>query len=796
MYRVGIVINENEVAHSKYADTLETLRSAIEACNQNGSKGNSFNFSVFDKFNIQNLFGRGDQNIMTFDGLVVATNAMGYSEKIHNLFCNNKQSIEEFINRNKGMFISSQKKLSNGSLLRDNLETTGFLPDIYDYFVFDRPEKYSADGEVSISAPNKVLLYPYLISNELIKNHCENNQFIIHKYRSLIIPKHANSYETLLRDTTSAPISHKQLGYLNGDRKVLLCGRNGKRIVISTMALDWANHSELLCNILTYITEDKSRAIFVKKDSERVKSTTIDSYIIRANIANIPYRVISGSEIDTLVRTPGNVFIFSPNWLADEIEGIYAGMLARQSEYFSIYHIDKTNVVADKSQKLSKYCNFSSVDIMRDSVVQNLLSSYLSTSWNRSVWTYSYVLRLGEFFGYDIPQIVKKVYEELGHHFTKTDDTTGKTELTGNYDNVFNATCKLLEILCYFQRSYSSAIRQDSPYMIGSVIEAADNWILAKVEAGSVFDQDICYCLLYLVKNGRYGQLKDATKAKLTQLLMQLLTSIIEEILSRRIDSRSSIDLCRIYQTLCMLTMHRTFTAEKTITYLDQIEEILKERQDVYGNWKNVSETAEITAMLLEVYELRSKLDTSTNTFNTLITKGIESLYSQFDSGKSMWGLDLGTTAKAMYAIGVYDKIYNFAINDFFVDLKNSQETRIELTEELTVSRIGDFYKAIDALEERNEDLSRTIMASERKMSSTVAGLKKIRNLSSALVAAVISLVYILAVVLAILSADHRDVLLAIVGGWQSYLIDGFFALLITVGFTFLYSVLTKKAGG
>ncbi len=70
MYRIGIIVNENEVAHSKYADTLKTFSDAVDSCNQNGKKGNSYYFIAFDKFNIQSLFDEGANNIKSFDGMI------------------------------------------------------------------------------------------------------------------------------------------------------------------------------------------------------------------------------------------------------------------------------------------------------------------------------------------------------------------------------------------------------------------------------------------------------------------------------------------------------------------------------------------------------------------------------------------------------------------------------------------------------------------------------------------------------------------------------------------------------
>jgi hypothetical protein len=398
---------------------------------------------------------------------------------------------------------------------------------------------------------------------------------------------------------------------------------------------------------------------------------------------------------------------------------------------------------------------------------------YLTSSWNKSVWTYSYILKLIEFFDFDIPIVAKRVYRELSNHFTKKDEATGRSDLTGCYDNVFNATCKMLEILNYFQNKYQDVSHDDSLHVIDDVIQSADTWILGKIEAESIVDQDICYCLLYLLKNGRYDSLDDTIKAKLTKLL----ANVIEESLALKTQSRSSIDLCRVYQTLCMLRTNETLVGKKTVTYLRKIESILKERQDASGIWKNISDTAEITAMLIETYELRSAIDTSLNTINTLITKGIEVLHSQFNPRTNMWSDDLGTTAKAMYAIGAYDKQFNFAINDFFLDLKTNQETRIELNEETNIGRIASLYETIDELEKEKKFLNEQSMADRQSNVVTGNKLSKARRFSSLLMATWLSSLFLLGLIFTILWLTHRNVLGAILSDWSSYFIAGFFSL-------------------
>ncbi|MGD9162154.1 MAG: hypothetical protein PVG39_27335 [Desulfobacteraceae bacterium] len=327
MYRVAVIINENEVAHSRYADTIGTLRSAAEESNAGGARGNSYNFLPFDRFDINRLFSTDVSGLMSFDAIVVGTNAMAFGERIHNVFCEHKVQLQEYLDVGKGLFILSQRKLSNESLGVVEPQSVGFLPETLDYYAFFRPEKHSALGNVSIFDRGPITDYPDKINNEMIANHCEHNEFLVHRYRSIIIPRFSNSYDTVLCDESSPSITQNSLSYHAMHRKLLLCSRYNPRVVITTMALDWADHRELLTNILVYITKDRPITYFIRDQKEKYGRAGMNSYIARANTANIPYRVIQNSEIDTLDMTSGCSFIFSSSTSANDVKDIYKEMV-------------------------------------------------------------------------------------------------------------------------------------------------------------------------------------------------------------------------------------------------------------------------------------------------------------------------------------------------------------------------------------------------------------------------------------------------------------------------------------
>src|SRR4051812_12910448 len=103
--------------------------------------------------------------------------------------------------------------------------------------------------------------------------------------------------------------------------------------------------------------------------------------------------------------------------------------------------------------------------------------------------------------------------------------------------------------------------------------------------------------------------------------------------------------------------------------------------------------------MLLESYDARRAMGRDGQIVNVLITKGIEALHSQYDADSCTWADDIGTTAKAMDAIALYDATFNFAINDFFSDLRLHRETKARTTDDLTMARIKYFYEQISSLE-------------------------------------------------------------------------------------------------
>ena len=101
------------------------------------------------------------------------------------------------------------------------------------------------------------------------------------------------------------------------------------------------------------------------------------------------------------------------------------------------------------------------------------------------------------------------------------------------------------------------------------------------------------------------------------------------------------------------------------------VEKKLFDEQCYNGAWKNLSETSEISVALLSRLKYNWKHKNS-EYFEVMINRAVNFIQNNFDYDKTCWLNDENTTAKSLSAILLYDKVYDFAFDDFLVDLINS----------------------------------------------------------------------------------------------------------------------------
>lgn len=786
MYSIAIIVNHNEVTNSNYANIIAQLQESAKRWSSNGRVSNSFKFTQFDKFNITNLFEEKSQTLLNFDALILATNSLNNIEIIETLRIN-KSTIKEFLKKGKGLFISSQKKLSNGSLNVSEFSSSGFIPADYDYYLFDRPEKSSSDGSISICNQHPIVKFPYLIDEETIEKHCNINKFIKHKYRSLIFCTKTSNYKTILWDNNSSRISKEDLNIYNSSRHLLVSSLGRYKIIISSIAVDWSGHDNMLFNILNYLIESKPRLFFVSKNNPT--STTIDnlnSYLSRADSANVPFSLIDSSEINKMSSIGYHSFVYSSDFSSKEIDQEVIPMFSEFEEKYNLFHLTPDNTYKGQF-KVVKYSNYSSLDIISTAIVKSIIANYRTTHWNKSIWTIAYITNLLSLLNIDISPIVNSIYGELIKHFTKLNERTKKRTLIYSYDNVVNSTVKLLETLRFFEKNYSEKINQEFKFKIHKVREGCDDWINTKINKDSVHGQDACFVLSYKLKSQIFQDDKNKIREKLIRLTEYWTTNLVIKIDDTDYPSESLLEFARAYNILCQKINEDISDKDHVIIKLYKFESYLIAKQSDIGSWGNASVTSGILSEILDVIAIRYRLDQSTDDLDNLMAKGIEYLYSYLITQNTSSKIDLDNQAKILYAIWLYDRHFNFAVNDFFIEM-NKGITPNSVLHNSTQNDINNLYDNIEKEVNENKRVSIKLENVKDKMQHAIIINKKLKKITTVSLAVLFFISFLFVLLLLSVWNSDGEIKYILLKNWTLYLIGGFFSFLVSSLGVYLFS--------
>lgn len=779
MYKVGVLVNENEVAHSAFANTPQMLHNLEYIKNQ---KDRYYRFFVFDKFNIWELFREnGNEFIMSFDSLFIATNATNNVE-IYQALVQNKTYIGKFISAGKGLFIASQKKLSAKE--GESAKMVGFLPEKYDYAIFDRPEKSSAEGKISIISENNLIMnYPTKMTEEYIEYHCQHNNFMHHKYRSFLVANNESQYDVVLADIAASEVPQILSDRFDKSRKILLVSVSPKeRIVVSTMALDWAEHTQLVENILIYITEGLPSFAFMLKSVDK-DERLISSYILRAKVGKISFRQYLNLHPTDIIALPHNIFVFSPSYTEEEVGTCIANwQIAAQN--ISVYHLmhgDEKN----KSFELYHYTTETSVDQLKSETTNWVLSRFYPSLWGKSVWTYSYAIAMMKRLGSDYLALIPFIYEELSQHFYK------KGKIDGSYDNVINASCKLLEIL--------NLIENDVPQLKGEIFtkypildlkKSVTQWILGKLNTAGITEFDLIYIIVAIYKCGL------ANREDIKEKIAQKTNDLIKIYRTKGFINYSNITLCQLLYLIKELLKNNLVPMDSAQQTVDNIAQILELRQDELGQWRNLSETAEVALSLLEIefdIDKKGKPFLSLSKLNENVDRAIGYLYQTYDTNTHCWYNDINTTVKAAHAIGLYDQVKNYSANDFFEEILIHYErlhakTHLENSNKSSLSYVKAIYEKDQLI---------------RKLTKSSNQRKTFQWLFFGTFIIALSLGIMIVLMFAGLSNEMVNfngvtvsVLSRLFNEWQTEFIFGFIGILFGGCFTGIYSYVKRKTFG
>lgn len=767
MYRVAVLVNENELSHSAFADTVALCKRPGKLGPQ---KARSYSFTTFDRYNIGRLLDRGSHDALDrFDAVIVATNATNNPEVLATLRAL-KPEIDSFLARGAGLLVLGQKKLANQP-------ATGFMPARLEYALKNRPEASSAEGQVSITDPEeRVVSYPNSINNQLLEYRCSHNNFAEHRYRSTIEPVHASQYVAVVADLHTMPPVSKMLPYGNGRPLVLRSSDPRDRVVVSSMVLDWAGHEELVENLLTFIAEGAEQVAVVRAPSSG-PDRLMTGYLVRARASKIPVREYDSiASIDNV--SDYSTVILSPGYSSLQFEQIWRELASVIRPNLSLYHLRSES---EGPLDLLQRSRGGSVPSHIAETIAWLTSEFSTSLWGKSVWTYRYVLDLFCEAGVDHSTFLQPIFDEIVTH---SRPVAGQI---GSYDNVPNASTQMLRVLdhhCVGRTCW----REPDPAASVALDDLVD-WLLNKLNnTEAIAPRDQLYMALGLLHWSGMPDLEEERR----QVLDKMATTLLKDYRARGFANLSTIELTQILELVCRLWTSGRITPLVASEDIGAIGSIVDDRQSVSGEWRNVSETAEVSMELGSLLLRFPNVAGSDKLFET-IQRGAESLLEHFKGSAPHASTDVNLAAKASYALLVFDRLCQSPVDDYFQVVGSSaqsQRTQTEMARSLESSQgLVQALLTSEANARAASDQLESLAIRERKL------LRRVGRLRAVAVAAVTFAVVLVAVLLglvAILWTQHRSTANALFGSWDQHLMSAFIALGVTALASITYSTLTR----
>ena len=619
MYRVGIIQNESEAIRSGYANVQRNLLKIGLPVD--------YSLELFNVVNIEKLFLAGDDcYIMNYDSLIITTNATS-DFHVREILEANMDAITNFLQRGRGLFVSSQKKLGVTDGL-DSLEgRTQFLPEQFDFQTIQRPkeEKDSGEGVLEhVNANNVLFKYPHVITEEETRDHCCNNGFRRHMYRSMIRPLTQGVYEPLIIDKANKTKDERWLLVTN------TVSQFGERIVVSTIAVDWEMHNHLLENIILYITEGVPKIAFINKEANN--HDDFDYLMSSAKLSKVAFR--SYNSISELERQPINIhstYIFSPGYSGNNVEAFVKrfeskGKNLPSKKYIRVYYFEKFK----DSTALVQYSNFSTFDVLTENATLWIKSRFCGKMWDNSFWTTYEIVTMMLASKVDMHSYVSSVLKDIKKHYSDF-----------SYDNVAGATCGLWDLLLALSKDYVNELVYEG--FDNNQLQGIENWLIVRSSTLSNYDLQTFASIVV-----RYNQ----DLSNINSTFWNTILKRLEDYLENMPEDLTEQEVCRAIELGIILGKEQLIA-----NYIA----ILHKKQDSNGKWTNIRRTASVLVFLLSHFQHISKV----YTLEEILYNGIRYLYSSYNMQLACWDNDMQTTAQAIHALNLYNGLFKYSTQDF-----------------------------------------------------------------------------------------------------------------------------------
>lgn len=628
MYRIAVIQNEVEMQHSGYVDSVPKYRKQDFDLHEHV-------FNRFSSVNIRELFIEGENYLLDYDCVIIGTNATSDGD-VYSILCdeNNKLVLEKFIAMGKGLLICSQKKLQEDSKADESeykARRTYFLPEPYEYKVVSRPSKEGSDqGNIIIfnQEPNGIqkflCSFPQVIDDKTIFEHCTKNDFQKHFYRDYIIPLNDSSYFPILLDICETV------------RNTLMVARPRKneKIVISTMALDWAGHYELIENILYYLIIGIPTVAFVDKKEQLVQD--FQFLISEAELSNISYfTYLSVTEvISSSLRQYHTLFVFSPSYSENEVSEFWERHVKEQGGYIKLFYYKYIN----NELVLVNFSYFSYIDAQKHEVETWLKSEYKDGLWGNSFWkTYDTLFALYR-MGEDISPYLRGAFSKIKKHYRN-----------GSYDGVLAPTCGLFELEALIMQDEN--LRREVPEIEGYLKETQE-WLIGRYNGTSSYNKKF---IIRSFHNARFLDVFIASNSNFENELFEVATD-------DSVKDKLEIDLC-LDAEVCLVYL-KTFRERKEIKVrINECIDSILSTQMQNGRWdNNLGKTARLLVFFI-AHQSQNEFNRKKEEISDAISRGIIALRNSYQGNN--WENNVVTTANAITAIVSHDQIATYKSKDF-----------------------------------------------------------------------------------------------------------------------------------
>lgn len=673
MYRIAVVQNGVEMQHSGYVDAIPMYKRYSKIGREKAE------FTRFSGVNIRDLFNQGGNYLLDFDALILGTNATS-DDDVYNVLRENecKELLAVFIEKGKGLLICSQKKFQakeqevqdnkykllldakNDDFMRilddtgkgeiyysvseiklnpnSKKRVSGILPARYEYVVDERPStESSSEGSITLVDETRATLnqrcifsLPHRITEELIDRHCKTNSFQKHYYRDIIFPVYDSAYQPILIDNRDIPM-----------RNILMVAvpQRFERIVVSTMALDWAGHEELLENIINYLTRGIPHTAFVHKDNynnSEMKILTLDAEL--SKVGNMEYCSID----DYLVNVDWHsLVVFSPDFSEKEVLDAWQ-IIKKKNKFTKVYHY--RNV--EDELVLVKYSNNTYIEQQKVDVLAWLNSKRGKRLWDNSFWKTFDVARLFYLIeDKDCSSIIKQIVEAI---VDKDDKNKPHYKQNGSYDGVLAPSCGVLEILHWAENK--------------TYYETTKKYLLNKYR-----EEVSSHNKMFIIRT--FYRSNDPT--------LKILLDDFSFEGNPNFHDMIDLDLC-LYAEIAIILYNNT-KKNKSINkqwIVNSLEELMS-RQMQNGKWDSLSNTATILVfLLLYMNGLKAVLKDSNekellDQVKERIDRGVTAIKIAYSAKNFNWENNIVTTANSLLVLFLYDESSEYKSKDFlknFVD--------------------------------------------------------------------------------------------------------------------------------